>query len=201
MTSSRSFHYFAVLAFFTLVALPTISFAAAGKVCLEKETGELKVRRKCRSTETLVNVDSLNTIGLNSVVGPQGPQGPQGAQGPQGPAGPQGPKGATGATGAKGDTGAAGPTRLLDVSTCYEKAGNLTNFLPSATSSVSCNDVNNQFLYNWSYGSSGGSQGIPVMNYADLILNGNVPVGVQINVKAATVDPVQVQAFIVCCAR
>lgn len=183
---------FFVIAIFTAMLVPDISVAAPGNICVSNSAGVIKVRKKCRKDETRASVASLNSIGLTTAVGPQGATGPQGPQGPQGATGPAGPK---------GDSGAAGPQGLVNVSSCYEKNGTLSLFLPTVSSTVSCNNINSQFLLNWSYGSSGGAQGIPVITAADLILNGNVPVGVQISAKAATADPVQVQAFIICCAR
>lgn len=191
----RVFRILLNLSLFTFVVgafVPSVTFAAAGSVCVSNSTGVFKVRKRCRKTETRLNVESLNSIGLSSVVGPQGPQGP---------AGPQGAKGATGATGPKGDTGDTGPQGLLNVSSCYEKSGPLSLFLPAPSSTAQCNNINTQFMYNWSYASSGGASGVPVITSVDLVLNGSVPVGAQVTAKAATANPVQVQAFIVCCNR
>ncbi|MCB0331397.1 MAG: collagen-like protein [Bdellovibrionales bacterium] len=193
MRRCRTIASIAVIALLVVFALPEASLAASSKVCVSNKTGAFKVRRKCRATETLANVENLSSLGVNNAVGPQGPQGP---------AGPQGPKGDTGATGPKGDTGDTGPAKFLNLSGCYEKNGPLSQFLVTSSSSATCNDINGQFMYNWSYGASGGAAGTPAISSVDLILNGNIPVGVQITAKAVSAATfVQVQSFIVCCPR
>ena len=93
----------AVVLFIFLLGLPFPQHAQALrfgklKLCLNNDSGDIKIRRKCRQGETLFNESALATIAPTS-VGPQGPTGPKGDTGPQGPegmTGPQGPEGVTG---------------------------------------------------------------------------------------------------------
>jgi hypothetical protein len=98
------------------------AFAAKQKICINKK-GKMIVKRRCRKTDTTLNLEVLNNlIVLQSQTisqGPAGPkgdkgdQGPKGATGSQGPAGPKGDTGATGATGLQGPQGEQGDPSIL----------------------------------------------------------------------------------------
>lgn len=62
-------------------------------VCADKKTGvlHLKVRRRCKRSQTRVSWNQQGPQGLQGAEGAQGAQGPQGLPGTQGPPGAQGP--------------------------------------------------------------------------------------------------------------
>lgn len=163
------------------------------KVCVAS-TGAITVRAKCRRGEKLASVSNLAVVGLNTITGAQGPQGPQG---------PAGVQGVAGSTGPQGNQGVVGPKGIINFASCYSKTGPLSLAGTTVTSGTSCNDINSQFMLNWGYGSTAASvpNKIAVVRAADVIYNGNVPVGIQITADRAATDPIQVQSYITCCSR
>jgi hypothetical protein len=89
----------------TIKNLVSTHAATAKKItaCVNKNTGLVRIARKCRKSE--------RRIAWN-VRGPRGARGPAGADGARGPTGPAGLAGAAGAKGATGPAGPTGPAGL-----------------------------------------------------------------------------------------
>jgi hypothetical protein len=73
--------------------------------CYDKQTGALRITKRCRTNELPI---SWSRHGTTGPVGPRGPQGIPGAKGDTGAKGDPGAPGAKGATGAAGPAGAQG---------------------------------------------------------------------------------------------
>lgn len=83
-------------------ALESSAYAAPGRfrMCINKSTGNILVKRKCRKIETEVSLASLQSV--LATTGPEGPQGERGERGPRGFTGEQGPQGEQGLEGVLG---------------------------------------------------------------------------------------------------
>ncbi|MCB0353614.1 MAG: tail fiber domain-containing protein [Bdellovibrionales bacterium] len=79
---------------------PNAAFAGPTRLCLQSETGVLRVKKKCNPNKgySEITQETLQTI-TPAAIGPQGEQGPAGPQGEKGPTGDSGPVGPQGPEG------------------------------------------------------------------------------------------------------
>ena len=107
--------------------LPVLAQTKKLSVCLNKDTGAITARRKCKAPWVSVSLNVIKATGLPGATGETGPKGPKGdtgaqgangrtgATGPQGVKGDQGPQGLQGQKGDKGDVGPQGAQGLQGV--------------------------------------------------------------------------------------
>jgi len=186
-----------------LIFTPCKVYAASADLVCSNGV-ELRIRKKCKTGETVISVASLANIAssnigvLQGVPGPQGPQGHQGPQGPQGPIGPQGPT---------GPQGPAGPPGGFDFAGCRLVATGLTNTASNTTASTGLDCDSGEYLMDSWAGVNpiGLSYNIPFIQSKSVHLDGaKVPVGVTFTAAQAvnTFDfGFKIAVSIVCCQR
>lgn len=193
--------------FVSLLILLTVSTfsvpcaqAKARNVC-KAQTGELFVRRRCKSTEVLVNLASF--FGSSGTPGPIGPQGLQG---------PVGPMGSNGATGPKGPTGNAGQQGTLGIENCRVVNDIDTNFVFPTVSLLTANpvcDTSTEYMLTYSFDANAVHPVVPSPDsnlraavQSSVSLGGGIPVGVEVTAKRfATTSAFVLSVDAICCPR
>lgn len=165
------------------------------RIC-QSESGDLLVRARCRRNESVFNIGTLAQA-TSVIPGPAGVDGLPGADGLPG---------VDGAPGENGVEGPQGPPGIMNVEACHEKRSAVTTGPGTdeptyeRTAEITC-DAGDEFMLSHGYAVIPGTTDRAAIKSVEVLLDGNVPVGVHVVATTTTSREFNLQATVICCPR